>query len=383
VTTNSKTVCIKNPLGETAHIKENSEYKMLSSPNYNYAFHYSDGNFTRWGKTLEDDPKFSPFGPEILDIEIGTICHGINNKPCSHCYKSNTGCGDNMTLDQFKVIFNKIPKTLTQIAFGIGDIDSNPDMFDMFRYCRENDYNYVVPNVTINGWNLTDEYARKLSELCGAVAISRYSDPDVCYNAVKKLSDLGMKQVNIHMLLSKETLLTCMELIDHYKTDPRLQGLNAIVFLLLKPKGKRNRNTKVSLEEYHELNNKCIENKIRYGFDSCSAPLFLSDVKDSPDFEHYSKLAECCESDRFSAYINYKGEYWHCSFTENHHDWKGIDVLNCNDFLKDVWFNDELIKFRRNIFTNCHRSDICDDCYECPTFDIYPVEFNYKPMSKT
>ena len=58
-----------------------------------------------------------------------------------------------------------------QIAFGIGSIDANPDMFPIFDYCRANG---VVPNVTINGYNLTDEIATRLANTCGAVAVSFY-----------------------------------------------------------------------------------------------------------------------------------------------------------------------------------------------------------------
>jgi hypothetical protein len=221
-------------------IFEDDRYKVLKSPNYNYKFNKQTGFFVRYGETEDDDPEFCPFGPEILDIEVSTICHGIG-KPCKHCYKSNTGKGKNMRLGKFKKIFNKMPKTLTQIAFGIGDISSNPDLFKMFEYCRNNDYNQVVPNITINGWGLTDEQAEKFASLCGAVAVSRYENKDVCYNAVEKLIKAGLKQVNIHHLVSKETYLSCFETIeDACKEfgDERLSGLNAIVFLMLKNKGR-------------------------------------------------------------------------------------------------------------------------------------------------
>ena len=100
----------------------------------------------------------SVFGPEIADIEISTICHGIppvgmdKPVPCKFCYKSNSGRGENMSLDTFKQIFHKFPRSLTQIAFGIGDIDSNPDLWNIMRYCRDNNYQFIVPNVTVNGY---------------------------------------------------------------------------------------------------------------------------------------------------------------------------------------------------------------------------------------
>jgi len=44
--------------------------KWVRSPAYNYNFNKETGAFARWGKTFDDDPKFAPAGPEILDIEI-------------------------------------------------------------------------------------------------------------------------------------------------------------------------------------------------------------------------------------------------------------------------------------------------------------------------
>ena len=41
-----------------------------------------------------------------------------------------------MTFDEFKIIFDKMPKTLTQIAFGIMDIKTNPDFFKMMEYAN-------------------------------------------------------------------------------------------------------------------------------------------------------------------------------------------------------------------------------------------------------
>lgn len=362
---------IENPNGEFCEIYEDNHNKFCKSLNYNYSFNKDTGCFSRYGNTLEDNPKYSPFGPEILDLEISTICSGINNKPCTHCYKSNTKIGNNMSLDTFKKILHKIPRTLTQIAFGIGDIDSNPDMFDMFSYCRTNSYNKVVPNVTINGWNLNDEYSEKLTKLCGAIAVSRYRDKDICYNAIEKLSKYGMEQLNIHMLLSNDTYYDCIELVNDYKTDSRLKNLNAIVFLILKPKGIRNRYRKIGFVDYKNLVEMCITNKVPIGFDSCTAPLFIKAIS------HNEKLlrdvidsVESCESGLFSSYINILGEYWHCSFTENHHNWSGVNVLDCDDFLRDVWFNPEVIKFRNSLI---NQESNKQDIRTCPVYpEIYP-----------
>ncbi len=351
-------------------ILENNDHKILVSPIVNYTFDKKTGFMATWGKTKEEDPSFSPVGPFIADIEISTICHGINNRPCKFCYKSNTGVGENMSLETFKKVFDKLGHQLTQIAFGAGDIDSNPEIWDIMGYCRNNNKHFVVPNITINGWNLTDEYADKLVSLCGAVAVSQYDPKDVCYDAVKKLTDKGLTQCNIHKLVSLETFDSCMELMKDYKIDPRLEKLNAIVFLALKPKGKRNDLHILGSDKYKELVDYAFANKIPVGFDSCSAPMFLNAVKDRDNYKELEQLSEPCESTLFSVYINTEGKMYPCSFLEDVST--GLDITQCNTFLKDIWFHKNTAEFRKNLINT---EKICTingkGCRKCPKFDIY------------
>ena len=41
-----------------------------------------------------------------------------------------------MSFETFQQIFHKMPRNLTQIAFGIGDIDGNPNHCDYYSDCR-------------------------------------------------------------------------------------------------------------------------------------------------------------------------------------------------------------------------------------------------------
>jgi len=334
-------------------------WKVITGPDFNTMFNMSDGRTYTWGARFEDDPQFCPIGPLILDIEVSTICNGS----CSFCYKSNTSRGKNMTLDTFKEIFHKIPVNLTQIAFGIGALDANPDLWDIMRYCRENDYNKVVPNITINGIDFTSTQADKLVEICGAVAVSHYSDNN-CFRAVKMLSDRGLKQVNIHKLLCKETLDSCFTLIDDAKSDERLRGLNAIVFLLMKPKGKRNKfHQLTSLGEYRKLIDYAFDKDVSIGFDSCSAPSFLKAIKGRDNYDMLEKVAEPCESTCFSAYIDVDGGVWPCSFCEDHKDIKPLNILDTDDFMDEVWNGEQYSNFRSKLLDG-------GACRECPVFDL-------------
>jgi MoaA/NifB/PqqE/SkfB family radical SAM enzyme len=208
--------------------------KACTSPDYNFIFSKDDGTFMRWGETPADDPPYCKIGPEILDIEISV--NGCPNR-CSFCYKNNTSVPPkNMSFETFKIIIDKFNRVLCQVAFGITGIQTNPDFFKMMEYCREIG---IIPNFTLSGIDLTNEYAEKAAKLVGALAVSAYkTDKNICYNTVKLFTDLGVKQTNIHLMVSNETLDFVYEVIDDRIKDGRLSNMNAIVFLGLKPKGR-------------------------------------------------------------------------------------------------------------------------------------------------
>ena len=349
-------------------IIETSTKKMLRSPEYNYNMDKRTGYFERWGATEAHNPFKSFFGPEIADIEITTICKGPGGKLCPFCYKGNTNTGHNMTFEEFKTIFHKIPRTLTQIAFGAdaGGI-TNPDLFKMMEYCRNNDYNKVTPNITVA--DITDEIADKLAELAGAVAVSFYkhAGKDFCYDSIKKLTDRGMKQINMHYPLMEETYHYIDELIHDIKTDERLKGLNAVVFLSLKTKNRGEKYLQCTQEQFTEVIEKCFVNEIPHGCDSCSAIKYYKAIEMRPDYEIIKGFVEPCESTKFSLYINEKGKVFPCSFMENTKGFwdqeSGYDMLNDefisnpNDFLMKIWNSDRFTEFAM-------KTEMCNTCGE-------------------
>lgn len=334
-------------------IKENKNGKVCMSTDYNFIFNKRTGFFARWGKTKEEDPQFSPFGPEILDLEIssGGDCKGR----CSFCYKSNGGDEPthNMTFKEFQIIFHKMPKTLTQIAFGIMNITTNSDFFKMMKYAKRHG---VIPNYTCHGLDMTEEFAEKTAQLCGAVAVSLLNK-NKTYDTIKMLTDKNMDQINIHYMLSEQTYETAFEIIDDIASDPRLKKFNAIVFLQYKCKGSGvdNFTSVLNVEKYQQLTDYCDKKGVRYGFDSCSAHIYTESIQDKEDEEkkQLEMMVEPCESGLFSSYINCRGKFFVCSFAEGEDNWKtGIDVLSCNNFLKEVWFHPRLMEWRQRLIKN-------------------------------
>jgi hypothetical protein len=336
-------------------IRENEHCKLVQSPTYNYIFRKSDGLFVRWGATKEDDPSYSPFGPEILDLEISS---GKCSGNCRFCYKQN-GIHEpevNMTFDQFKNIFDKMPKILNQIAFGVCDSHTNPDMFKMMRYAREHG---VIPNVTFNGMDITPTVATLASCICGAIAVS-IVNKEKTYDAIQLLTnEIGkpgrtLKQVNIHYVLSEETYETAFHVINDIKYDPRLKKLNAIVFLQYKPKGKNPDafHSVSSTDQYRRLINCCEDHKVGLGFDSCSAHLFFKAIAGRYDEEKLKIIAEPCESNLFSFYTNCKGMAFPCSFCEGASGWEeGVSILDCDNFI-DVWNHPRFQTWRKTLLDN-------------------------------
>ena len=334
-------------------INETEKTKTIKTKDFNLIFNKETGETVTWGRTLEEDPEFSPVGPIIADIEISTIC----NLNCPACYKDNTSKGTNMSFETFKDIFHKLPRSLTQIAFGIADINCCPDLTKIFKYCKENDYQYITPNVTINGMGMSSYWYDFLSNTCGAVAVSNHIE-DLCFNAIKELTSRGMKQVNIHQIICDESFEICMDLIDKVKTDPRLEKLNAVVFLHLKNKGRGLNLHTISDEHYKLFMDKLFASGINFGCDACGASKLLQyGVSDK-----IKQYITPCESGRESMYCNVEGIFFPCSFTEDCEEWsEGIDLKKIDNFLEDVWFNTKVKEWRKNLIANC---------FNCPKYKI-------------
>lgn len=333
------------------------------------------GHFMRWGEKYEDDPTWAPV-PEILDLELSTICSGIPSKgssipaPCKHCYRSNKPIGKNMPFETFKKIIDKMP-FLTQMAFGIGDIDAHPDFLSCLEFCRSKN---IIGNYTNNGYKLTESLVQGSVSLAGAVAVSSYvHNKDVAYDAVSAFTEEAKRQdkkdfqVNIHCLLSKETLDFCYEVVNDSLSDKRLKDLNAIVFLCLKKEGRGKSFEYVDRESYKKFIDFLLKKNIRFGQDSCSAPNLLSIVGKDPKMREV--IEPCCAS-CFSSYIDVNACYYPCSFATNHFD--GIDVLE-GDFVKDVWMNEKTVSFRNKVIgstSSCKCEMSSFGCRKCPIYDV-------------
>lgn len=340
---------------KTAKFYQTETQKFIRSDFYNLNFDLATGRLERWGATPDEDPAWCPFGPEIMDIEVswGNSCP----MTCKFCYKGNKkgdGQSEHMSLATFKQIFSTFPKTLTQIAFGITSVEAHPELFDIFQHCRDNK---VAPNLTINGADdMSDASLDKLVSLAGAMAISiNIFNKDKGYALIQKLISRGAKQINIHYMISKQSIDFAYTVCNDIMNDDRLKGLNAIVFLGLKPKNRGQQFDVLGTDDYIKLVTYALDNGVPFGFDSCSAPKFEEAVDRSTTIDDVRKkmlktCSERCESGLFSSYIDAAGHYWHCSFGEGMEMAYGIDVKTVKDFTKEVWLSQPMQNWRNRLF---------------------------------
>ena len=337
---------------------DTSKNRFAASQGYNYAFDKRNGEFMRWGKTISEDPMWSPLGPEIADIEIST---GDCSGGCQFCYKSNNrGRGVHMSVFEYRSLMKKMNPTLTQVALGITDADKHPDFIEILKLTRE--YGFV-PNYTTSGHGLTLGIMKATRDLCGGVSVSVYEHNwDLALKTVLSFLKLGVKQVNIHLMYSKETYAHCKNLIDYISNSRDFGGLNAVVLLALKQKGRGDGYHALSEAAFENLVDTARHNEIPLGFDSCSAPRYYAYAKKN-GLEDTLVYAESCESSLFSIYINALGFAYPCSFTEGNVG--GTNLHYCESVMT-AWESLTFKTFRERLLDGVDD----DGCRHCPYFKV-------------
>lgn len=358
--------CVGNDIW---HVFDSKRFKATFNDSHTYHCFFSKANGLniRFGKTVDEDPNVCELGPEILDLEVNVNgCVPVpGSTNCRYCYKNNTNAKPtNMTFETFKQIVDSFPKNLSQIAFGITGLQTNPDLEKMFEYCRKIG---IIPNVTTVGADMDEHMKDVLCHWCGAVAVSCYTGAkELCYKTIKELHDYAKEKynrdlhVNMHIVVSEDNMPHLREVLKDI-ADKKVDGLKSVVLLRIKPKGRAaHMNCRVSKDIYRELVAFCLDSKISFGFDSCSATPVMEVLT---EFGHPELCASCekCESSSLSAYINVFGQYWSCSFMEGREDViKPIDVLKYNHSYE--WWNADSVKFVRQ-HTNCCKQS-------CPWYNL-------------
>jgi hypothetical protein len=362
----------------TCNIKEDEKIKTVHSSNYNMIFNKENGTKIRWGKEKEDNPVYSPYGPETLSIEI---CRGGDCIGCPQCYKRNGRRGDptkNISLEEFKEILKIMPKSLLEINLGIMMVGTNPDLFNMIDYSESIGY---PTSFTYNGI-ITDDQIEIAANKTTAISCSIY--PHLKQKAYDSLEKLGknkrgyrkenkLRQILMHVLISDESQAFAREVINDMVTDPRLTNVDGLLLLQQKPKGDYIAKA-ISDIDYQNLLQLAISNKIKVGTDTCSSGVSCRLWRKN---DIYPLISRFCDGLLFSAYIDMHRHMFPCSFSEDLVDF--LDLSECKtteDFLA-VWNNETAHNWRNMLLNNCSNCSNCEEqeemrkeCHKCPIFQL-------------
>ncbi|KAH3765328.1 radical SAM protein [Pelomyxa schiedti] len=336
--------------------------KLVHAAHYHSVCDTATGEVHRWGDSPQDEPTRCP-APEYVEIEISTICHGIEGILCDICYKSYSDVGSVMTYETFVSVFNKLPRTVSQILFTCGDIDANPDLPKMLHYCRNNPYNYVVPNVTLAGTRLNPTIAEKIRKECGAISVSRFpNNKEHCYNSIQTLcAGPEFKQLYINIVFAHEATPLILETINDASEDSRLKGkIVAVLLMLWKPGPRPTPYTRPTQEDYEAIIELAIQKEVVVGYDTDAGRSIFTAVSDIPqivdsgDIEDISRQLEGCKSMSRNMYINVHGDVMPCPFLERKAPWSEskYNILTCNDFLREIWNSEDALDFHSFIINS-------------------------------
>jgi hypothetical protein len=349
----------------TTYDKQFNFYTIFNSKTGNYV---KSGIIGPDGKDTGVDPFQSSY-PHLIDCGCMAVCHAA--KICKQggidCYQHGSNhFNKDMDLDTVKSLIDQCRGKTYEIAFGgKGDPNTHENFEEIFSYAREN---YIAPNYTTSGINLTDKQIEVTKALCGACAISWQRQPHTI-SALNRLIEAKVT-TNIHYVLSNQTI---KELIDLIKGDKFPKGINALIILNYKNIGlgdisKVIKGTEPELKELFELLDTKLPFKI--GMDSCSCQFigkFMKNVN--------SCSVSSCDSGCFSAYLAPNNVLCPCSFDAK--QTYGVDLNKST--LVDAWNSSQFKAFRtkQQYGLDCgkcktckHHIDVCKPCVLVPDINI-------------
>lgn len=318
---------------------------------YKVIFNQKTGFFARVEEKGTQEVFWAKKGPELLDISITNWC----NKGCIICYRNSNENGTHISLEDYEFIMEQASKNnVLQVALGGGNPNQHPQFIEILKLTREK-YN-IVPSYTTNGRGLRSEILEATKKYCGAVAVSAYEPFHETKEAVKYLSNYGIK-VNLHYVLDNHSIEKAIEWLEY--GHELLERCNAIIFLNYKPIGDGKDDTKLLrnsplLKKFFTL----VDQKrhpIKIGFDSC----MVSGIVQYMTNVNLTSL-EPCDAGRFSAYISEDLKMYPCSFMMEYYE--GED-LRKKPFM-DIWNSSNSFQEARNNLngsrcSNCNQQKNC------------------------
>lgn len=329
-------------MGETVFTSD-KRFNFYSFFNLKNGFYFRS-NVMQGSQKTEEDPFMGSY-PSLLDIGImGTCLHGKKGlciKSGVECYQSGLIKSEkDMSLADFTSIIEQIRGRVFQVALGgRGDPNKHANFREILEICRKN---YVIPNYTTSGYDLTDEEVEITKKSVGAVAVSEYKTPHTL-RAIEKFVAAGVK-TNLHYVIGQHSI---QEVLARLETGDFYPGLNAIIFLLHKPVGLGKDRNILDLGSMQKLLHYVDTKKFSFkvGFDACCVPGIVNFSKNINPAS-----IDTCEAARFSAYISADMKMLPCSFDIEDQRWS-FDLRHGS--VSEAWNSLSFDNFRQSLRNSC------------------------------
>jgi len=308
---------------------------------YNFVGDPVSGATFRWGAVAADDPSCAPW-PELADIAISNYC----TASCSFCYRDSRADGQFMSVADYWFVMAQLRSdtwgSVFQVALGGGEPLEHPELIDIVEMTRQFG---VVPNITTNGIHVTPVIASHLSGKVGAIAVSVSDIKSYPVSSVRHFVEADIR-TNIHFLLRKASLSQATAILNG-EYDDMLKGVNAVIFLTHKAKGRASADNNLEWDDELRTFIAAIDARrtvVRIGFDACFVPMLLCRTQLD------ARLIDPCECGFFSIYVDEMLNVSPCSFSS------GCDYRwNLRDLAFERIWNDALSEYRLITKNNCQR----------------------------
>ncbi|MDR3595245.1 radical SAM protein [Clostridium sp.] len=326
------------------------------SKDYNFFGDTETGLTMRWGDSINTNPEYAPW-PELADISISNHC----TKGCEFCYKGSTNNNSFMTIEQYEHVLSSLQSekwgNVFQVALGGGEPLEHPNFIDIINITNEKG---IVANFTTNGIHLNEDIVNNIKNKIGAVAISVNKIEELNTDKMKLLMDAGIK-TNIHFVLDNRSIYEGIDILSG-KYNDLLKGVNGVIFLTYKPKGRAGLDKCLDMDDVLNKFISLIDSNmasVRIGFDACFVPLLMKDTKVNVDY------IDSCECGFFSVYIDEEMNVQPCSFAND--DRFSYNLKNY-DF-NDIWTN-KYSSYRNDIMQNNCKNE-CTNKSNCRGKCVY------------
>lgn len=322
---------------------------------------------------------------------------------CKHCYKSSSADFDaDLSLTQIKNIIDVLAEMkIFSVAFGGGEPFARKDIFEIAEHARNNG---IIPNVTTNGFYITENNAEKC-KIFGHMHVSL----DLPNEDFDKLKNVGafkaavraidlLNQQKIHIGINCVISRSNFDYLEELVKFSLSKNIKDISFLRFKPMGRADKQYH-KMKLTHEQNIKLFpllkkltkKYKIITQVDCSMTPMMCYHKPNLKIMDFYG--AEGCDGGNNFIEIKEDGAVRSCSFS----NFYGNNALN----LKQIWDQSEYFTRHRNVINSleepclsCKYSGICrGGCHvisdfltgdfnkpdpECPTV----IAYSKKKMKK-